>query len=107
MYHEKTIEHLGDTDTYVKENQKIGRTSQTRKLELRVNKFVDKLVKEGTIDAYQARNLKSHDAIPPRIYMTIKTHKEDYPVRPVVSTRLTCLQPNRVSSRYIQNGGSG
>lgn len=82
MYHNKATEHLSDTNCYEKVRSKM----KTRKVEITTNKLIKELHKNEMITKYEARNLTSENGHAPRIYMTIKTHKQGYPVRPVVST---------------------
>lgn len=83
-YKAKADQHLNDTTVY----QKISRDGHklTRMIEIRTNKLIDHMHKHNMIETPTARRLKSNGAHPPRIYMQIKTHKQNHPPRPVVST---------------------
>lgn len=83
-YREKALQHLEDPNVYQKVNGNGHKL--TRLIEIRNNKLIDRMMADGSIEASQARALKSDGGIPPRIYMTIKTHKPNTPVRPVIST---------------------
>lgn len=83
-YHRKAQQHLADTHVYHKNHEPKQRI--TCLIEIRNNKFIQKMPSERQIDEHEARTLTSEGGITPRTYMTIKTHKAGHPVRPVVST---------------------
>lgn len=83
-YRHKALEHLSDDNNYQNVNEKGQKL--TRLIEINNNKLVDRMLADGSIDSFQATNFQSKGGISPRIYMSVKTHKQNQLVRPVVST---------------------
>lgn len=50
------------------------------------NRLVKMLSKKSYISLLEAKRLKTYTANPPRLFGQIKVHKENLPVRPIVST---------------------
>lgn len=70
----------------------------TNKFQTLANNLVNNLEKDGAIDNITAKGLKTHNAVPPRIYGLRKIHKEGCKLRPVVSS---IKGPSYKLGRYI------
>lgn len=79
-YITKTKELLADTDTY----RKVG-SNPTHKLKNLTNTLVRKLHKQKYIDLYTKNKLCKTSPTAPKLYSLVKNHKDDNPVRPIVS----------------------
>lgn len=95
-YHQKASEHLSDGNTY----QLIdpSEPDQLKGMKTRNNKFVLQLHKNSHIDDEMLRRIYNENPQPPRIHFVVKTHKQDYPVRPIVST---INSPSAKLSRFL------
>ncbi|XP_062700032.1 uncharacterized protein LOC134284782, partial [Aedes albopictus] len=80
-YHDKMKGLLSDGQTYKKLT-----TNPTNRVLKKINGILDEWHNEGYIDSRTQRKLKESSCIPPRIYGLPKIHKENRPLRPVVST---------------------
>nr|XP_029729079.1 uncharacterized protein LOC115266693 [Aedes albopictus] len=72
---------LSDESTYKKLS-----TNPTNRVLRKINGMLDEWHNKGYIDGRTQRRLKESSCNPPRIYGLPKTHKENRPLRPVVST---------------------
>lgn len=61
-------------------------TNPTNRVLKKMNSFIDEWHRKGYIDFRTQRRLKDSSCNPPRIYGLPKIHKENRPLRPVVST---------------------
>lgn len=82
-YDNKMLSLLNDKTTY----QEI-KTNPTLQLQKRGNDLINKWEHAGFISPSQANQLKIHNALPPKIYGLPKLHKDNIPMRPIVS----CIQ---------------
>ncbi|XP_044764412.1 uncharacterized protein LOC123320976 [Coccinella septempunctata] len=80
-YKEKLLHLLDDPITY-----KVLQSDPTSKYQTSNNKLVKELKTSGFIDPVVARKLTTYKGIAPRIYGLPKIHKDDIPLRPIVST---------------------
>ncbi|XP_062710541.1 uncharacterized protein LOC134288748 [Aedes albopictus] len=80
-YHSKMQSLLEDESTYKKLP-----SNPTNKILRKINGIIDMWHRSGYIDFRIQRKLKESSCNPPRIYGLPKTHKENRPMRPVVST---------------------
>lgn len=80
-YEIKMGEHLADTNTY----EKTMRKDIFESIKKEVEDIVMDLYLTGRITGQEKHKLCTKDCTPPRIYGTIKTHKDNHPIRPVVS----------------------
>lgn len=103
-YHNKMIDLLNDTTTYV-----IVPEDPTIALNKEVKSLLTKLKNKKVIDSKTCNSLFSEDPISPRAYGLPKTHKPGIPIRPIVSTigspcysKHICkiLKPLTINSKY-------
>ncbi|XP_055522676.1 uncharacterized protein LOC129716860 [Wyeomyia smithii] len=80
-YHEKMVNLLTDENTYKKLTK-----NPTNKIIKKINSFIDGWHNKGYIDFRTQKSLKESSCNPPRIYGLPKIHKDNRPLRPVVST---------------------
>lgn len=80
-YQTKMKDLLSDESTYKKLS-----TNPTNRVLRKINGMLDEWHNKGYIDGRTQRRLKESSCNPPRIYGLPKTHKENRPLRPVVST---------------------
>ncbi|XP_055590440.1 uncharacterized protein LOC129742555 [Uranotaenia lowii] len=80
-YSEKMTAMVSDTTTYTPLA-----TDPTEKILKRINTMLDSWHENKYISTYTKNKLKLFNCPPPRIYGLPKIHKEDRPLRPVVST---------------------
>jgi PHD/YefM family antitoxin component YafN of YafNO toxin-antitoxin module len=80
-YDRKMNELLEDQSTYERIDE-----DETKKLQSKNNRLVKKLEDAHSINKFKAKKLKTSIAICPKIYGAPKIHKEDIPLRPIVST---------------------
>ncbi|XP_075163049.1 uncharacterized protein LOC142235673 [Haematobia irritans] len=80
-YEEKMNKMLEDKNTY-----KCTRADPTNKLVRNNNSIVSELFKNKYIDAYQKKTMYCSAASAPRIYGLPKIHKDNVPLRPIVSS---------------------
>lgn len=80
-YHNKVLTLLNDELVYKKLNR-----DPTSNIIRQNNDLVKKLQRGRYIDDITAKKLKTYKGISPRLYGVVKIHKEDCPVRPIVST---------------------
>lgn len=98
MYEEKMSEHLNDTNTYIPlPNSKLDINAI---LEKKVNDEVTQLHILKQMNENEKRDVLTNNSIPPRIYGAIKTHKQNHPIRPIVST-INC--PTYKLSKFLNN----
>ena len=83
------LQYLSDEETYTKLNSRKIPLETTKKH--KNNTWVNYLYKNKYISIKDKNCLISRHAVPSRIYGLIKTHKQNYPIRPVVSTVLSAL----------------
>lgn len=94
-YASKMKELLEDNNTY----REIKR-DPTNRLQEKNNKMVQEWMDEHTIDLKSASNLKIRNGIAPKIYGLPKIHKQNIPLRPIVS----CIQSPLYSlQKYLTN----
>lgn len=94
-YDKKMNTLLEDKKTY-----KIIKTDPTKKYQKQNNELIDRWDKKLYIPPSVAKNLKIHNAITPKIYGLPKIHKNDVPLRPIVS----CIQsPFNLLSKFLKN----
>ena len=79
-YTNKVEEHLSDTNTY-----EILTNDPQKQLQGKVNRKLLKLYTEKKFTRPFYENLYCSAAVTPRFYGLIKTHKENNPIRPIVS----------------------
>lgn len=80
-YKQKMETILNDTKVY----RKI-RKDPTIILQTRNNNFIQMLANDMYLNLKQAQDLKIRNALPPKIYGLPKLHKENIPLRPIVSS---------------------
>lgn len=80
-YDEKMKQLLDDKNTY----QVLSRSPLSR-LQNRSNALIDRMCKDGEIDWIKKARMTKHNSQLPRIYALTKIHKQNCPLRPVVST---------------------
>lgn len=80
-YHRKVMQLLEDGETYRRMDG-----DPTEKVQKNLNSLIDKLAKCGYVEQSMAKQVMTANAIPPKMYILIKTHKEGEPGRPVIST---------------------
>jgi len=72
----------------------------TKKLENKNNKLIDQLYKQNLINKFHKNNLSNKTSVCPKIYGNPKIHKENYPLRPIIST---VNSPAYNLSKYLAN----
>lgn len=95
VYKEKMLLLLNDKNTYRLIKRDLSNTQQLKNNAMVNNWFKNKFIEERIRD-----NLLIKDALPPKIYGLVKTHKPNMPLRPIVS----CIQsPFYQMSKYLVN----
>ena len=79
-YSKKIIELLADKKTYKEIKQ-----DPTNKNQKTNNELLDRWDKKAYITPATAKKLQNRNAVPPKIYGLPKLHKENVPLRPIVS----------------------
>lgn len=79
-YRSRAMLMLDDRTTYREIN-----SDPTTSIQNKLNKFITNLLKSDHIDENNSRFLKCNNGICPKMYFLPKIHKQDYPLRPVVS----------------------
>ena len=79
-YVNKVTEHLNDETTY----REVA-SNPTNTLQNKVNTELKRLKDENSLSADEYKYLRSTTASTPLFYALIKTHKINYPIRPIVS----------------------
>lgn len=79
-YEQKIKEHLDNEIVYEKLDQ-----DTTKQIQQKLNNFLMKLKKKKSITQQEYEKLYSNTCIAPVFYALIKTHKENFPIRPIVS----------------------
>ena len=79
-YDQKLRVLLNDEETYAQI-----KSDPTKITEKRMNSILLKLFRQGKFQQSEYYNLRSTDAVIPRLYGLIKIHKDGFPVRPIVS----------------------
>ena len=79
-YQAKVQNHLDDSNTY----EKIQNNPQS-KIQYKVNRLLSKLKEEKKISKQQYDRMYCSTAVTPKFYGLIKTHKENNPIRPIIS----------------------
>lgn len=107
-YINKVLELLSDDTTY-----EPMATDPTKKVTAMIAKLVKRLGSEKHIKDWDVRNILSSNSLPPTLYCLVKTHKSNYPMRPIVSTInsphsdlakfLASILKNIVNSEYNLN----
>ena len=82
-YNNKINDLLNDSTTY-----KIIHKDPTNTYQNTANNLITSWVKNGNLNKNAATKLKTHNALPPKIYGLPKLHKINHPLRPIVS----CIQ---------------
>lgn len=80
-YNNKLMELINDTEVYSELP-----SNPTNKYQTKNNKLIGELKKKKFITDQQAKQLTTYNAVPPRMYGLPKVHKENCPLRPIVST---------------------
>lgn len=93
VYKKKMLEILRN-----EENYKLINKDPTSRLQKKSNEFVNNLQEKGWVETRLAKFLKQHDSVPPKIYGLPKVHKEDFPLRPIVSA---VKSPLEALSRFL------
>lgn len=98
-YDEKMIKLLDDKTTY-----KTSRTDPTEKLRKTNNNIVTDLFKNEHINAREKHFLLSSAANAPRIYGLPKVHKQNVPLRPIVSSfNIPCYHLSKHIGHILQH----
>lgn len=94
-YHSKITNLLNDLSSFqhLTENPTVACQNKN-------NRLVTVLCKKSYISPLEAKRLKTYTANPPRLFGQIKVHKENLPVRPIVSTINTAAGK---LSRFLAN----
>lgn len=92
-YNEGIRDILNKDNSFKKLNRDPTLTVQTK-----ANTIVSNLVKQNTITEEQGKKMKIYNALSPRIYGNPKIHKENVPLRPIVSS---ILGPTIHLAKYI------
>lgn len=79
-YDRKLLTLLEDAGTYMKLKKDPTKTNESK-----MNALLLKIKREGQLEDGLYFRLRSTDALSPRLYGLIKIHKENFPVRPIVS----------------------
>lgn len=79
-YLRKMNDLVGDTTTYC-----IAKLDPTSSIQAKNNRLAFKLHDGKYIDLVQRKKLTTYKALPPKIYGLPKIHKDDIPLRPIVS----------------------
>lgn len=58
----------------------------TLTIQTKCNKYIEKLEKSKYITKEKAKEMKTYSSVAPRIYGNPKVHKNDFPMRPIVSS---------------------
>lgn len=82
-FHTKMMELLDGTTTYEKLDW-----DPTNRMQNLSNNLIASWIKRQYIDLQTGKDLKRYNSLPPKIYGQSKTHKDNCPLRPVVS----CIQ---------------
>lgn len=94
-YDNKMSELLSDTETYTEI-----KNNPVKKTERLMNSKLLKLKRDGKLEDNVYYNLRSTDGLIPRIYGLVKIHKDNLPVRPIVSM---VNSPTYNLSKHIAN----
>lgn len=94
-YEEKMNNIVNDNSTY-----RAMRIDPTSSIQNKVNELTRNLHKDKHIDDATRKMLTSYTSIPPKMYGVPKIHKEDMPMRPIVSTRGS---PTYQLSKFLAN----
>lgn len=94
-YENRVAEMVSDSDVY-----KVLDRDPTSKLQTQNNDIVKALKTRGYLNEKTARQLTTYRAIAPRFYGLPKVHKENTPIRPIVST---INSPTSALSKWIAN----
>ena len=94
-YMEKVSEHLNDETTY----REVA-SNPTNTLQSKVNSELKSLKDENSLSDEQYKHLRSTTASTPLFYALIKTHKLNYPIRPIVSF---CDSPTYKLAQFLTN----
>ena len=86
---------LDDNNTYRKINSDPTKTTQNK-----INKLVSNWEFKNYIDKKTAKDLKTYNAVIPKIYGLPKLHKKGIPLRPIISN---ILAPTYKLSKYLAN----
>jgi len=99
-YIKKMEEALGDTNTYA-----IVKVDPSSTIEKKLNLIIKKWLKNEYISKVEMLNLRSSDSLLPKAYGLPKIHKENTPLRIIVSSVNTSLYPvAKFLSRIISDG---
>ena len=94
-YEIKMLELLNHDRTY----SKLAR-DPTNKYQTQINNFVNVLKNNNYIDADVSKRLKAYNSVPPKIYGLPKLHKQNRPLRSIVS----CVNsPGYKISRFLHD----
>lgn len=80
-YGQKVIELVADTEVY-----KALKSDPTTRFQNSNNKLIGELKSAAFISADAAKSLVNYNSVPPRFFGLPKVHKENCPLRPIVST---------------------
>lgn len=95
QYDDKVVELLQDRSVYTVLNRDPTQTIQTKN-----NAIVKLLREENHLNESEAKRLTTYKAVAPRFYGLPKIHKENVPIRPIVSTTNS---PTSAISKWIAN----
>lgn len=98
-YEEKMSKLISDDNTYSKLSK-----DPTNKIQTKNNSFVNMLKNKGYIDDQTARCLKTNNSVAPRVYGLPKLHKNNRPLRPIVSCiNSPCYKLSRFLNDILKN----
>ena len=80
MYNSKLNDLLCDTSTY-----RVVNGDLTLRTQNSINGMISDWLKKGYIYCKESRTLKSYNSVCPKMYGMLKLHKENMPMRPIVS----------------------
>lgn len=81
VYEEKMLELLGDPEVYT-----VLKSDPTSQVQSRCNNIVKDLKMKTHIGEGMAKSLNNYKAVCPKMYGNPKIHKDDVPLRPIVSS---------------------
>lgn len=92
-YENKMYEQLQDTTTYLQL-----KSDPTLRVQTDINNLIKKWIRKGYLTEQTGKNMMNHASVIPKIYGLPKIHKENYPLRPIVS----CINsPTYKLSKFI------
>lgn len=79
-YLEKSYQLLSDTNTYIQLNN-----DPTISIQNKLNKLLDQLILARALTKEESKKLKCNNGVFPKMYLLPKIHKNNIPLRPIVS----------------------